>query len=114
MNRAVKMATTAILTNVPRFGPHLPYRKAMMAVPTVTQVNARPTMISPAVPSGLLTTKAFSVAMTVAESVPPIQMGLESRYSTVVTAPNLPLGRRQQGRPKDFAYQTGDRPGFGA
>src|SRR5712692_4956132 len=87
MNSAVKMPTTAILTNVPMFGPHLPYRNAMIAVPTVTHVNTRPTMISPVVPSGLLTTKALSVAITVADSVPPIQMGLDSQYSTAVIAP---------------------------
>ena len=74
------------------FGPHLPYRKATIAVATVSQVNTRPTMISPVVPSGLPSTNALSVAMTVADSVPPIQMGLDSQYSTAVTAP--------AGRPK--------------
>ena len=59
----------------------------MMANATVIQVNARPTTISPAVPSGLRITKSFSVAIAVAASVPPIQIGFVSQYKTAVTEP---------------------------
>ena len=87
MNRAVKMATTAIFTNVPMFGPHLPIRKATIAIPTVTQVNTSPTTISAVVLIGLDSTKAFSVAIVAAVSVPPTHSGLDSQYRIAVTAP---------------------------
>ena len=79
MNRIAKIATTAILTMVPMFGAHFPYRNATIAVPTVTQVKISPTTISPVVPSGLLRTKSFSVAIATAASVPPTQIGLASQ-----------------------------------
>ena len=79
MNSAVNSATTAILTKVPMLGPHLPTRNATIAIPTVTQMKTSPMMISAAVPSGLLTTKLFSVAIVVAVSVPPTQTGLDSQ-----------------------------------
>ncbi len=50
-----------------------------MAVPTVSQVKIRPMTISPVVPSGLRSTKSFSVAMVVAASVPPTQIGFDSQ-----------------------------------
>jgi len=59
----------------------------MIAVPTVTQVKIRPTTISPVVPSGLFSTKVLMVAMVVAASVPPTQIGLDSQYSTAVIEP---------------------------
>ena len=87
MNSTVKMTTTAILTNVPMFGPHLPIRNAMMAIATVTQMNARPTTISQPVLIGLDSTNAFSDAIVAALSVPPTHSGLESQYRIAVTAP---------------------------
>jgi len=45
MNSTVNRTTTAILTKVPMLGPHLPIRNATIAIPTVTQVNTRPTAI---------------------------------------------------------------------
>src|SRR5215469_5914972 len=59
----------------------------MIAVPTVTQVKIRPTTISPVVPSGLFSTKVLMVAIVVAASVPPTQIGLDSQYSTAVIDP---------------------------
>ena len=50
-----------------------------MAVPTVTQVKTRPTTISPVVPRGLCNTKSFRVAIVVADSVPPTQIGFDSQ-----------------------------------
>src|SRR5215469_15228149 len=87
MNSTVNRPTTAIFTNVPMFGPHLPIRNATIAIPTVTQMNTRPTAISAPVPSGLLTTKLFSVAIVVAVSDPPTHSGLDSQYRIDVTAP---------------------------
>ena len=87
MNRIVNSPTTAIFTKVPMFGPHLPMRNATIAIPTVTQMKTRPMTISAVVPSGLLTTKLFSVATVVAVSVPPTQTGLDSQYRIDVTAP---------------------------
>src|SRR5579862_1026179 len=87
MNSTVNRPTTAILTNVPMFGPHLPTRNAMIAIPVVTQMNARPITISHVVPSGLVSTKLFSDAIVAAVSVPPTQSGLDSQYKTAVTAP---------------------------
>src|SRR5215469_4313566 len=87
MNNTVKIATTAIFTNVPMFGPHLPTRNAMIAIATVTQMNASPTTTSQAVLIGLLRTKASSDAIVAALSVPPTQSGLDSQYRIAVTAP---------------------------
>src|SRR5262249_135274 len=87
MNSTVKIATTAIFTNVPMFGPHLPTRNATIAMATVTQMNARPTTISQAVLIGLVSTKAFSDAIVAALSVPPTHSGLDSQYRIAVTAP---------------------------
>src|SRR5487761_39109 len=87
MNRTVKSATAATLTNVPMFGPHLPSRKATIAMPTVSQTKTRLTTISPVVPSGLASTSESSAAMRAAVSVPPIQTGFDSQYRTDVTAP---------------------------
>ena len=86
-NRPVNTSTTAILTKVPRLGPHLPSRKATIAMPTVSQMKTRLTTISPVVPSGLASTREFSVAMAVAVSVPPSQTGFDSQYRIDVTAP---------------------------
>ncbi len=87
MNSAVNRPTTAILTNVPMFGPHLPIRNAMIAIPVVTQMNTRPMTISQVVLSGLVSTKLFSVAIVAAVSVPPTQSGFDSQYKIAVTAP---------------------------
>ena len=77
----------------------------MMANATLTQVKARPTMISPAVPSGLRTTKSLSVAIAVAASVPPIQIGFVSQYITAVTEPTS--------RPKDIFTHSYGPPSTG-
>jgi hypothetical protein len=45
----------------------------------VTQTKASPKTISAAVPSGFFTTKALSIAMAAAVSVPPIQIGVETQ-----------------------------------
>ena len=82
-----KIPTTAALTMVPMFGPHFPRRNAMMATATVTQVKANPMTISVVVLMDPLKTKACNAAIAVAESVPPIQMGLESQYRMAVMAP---------------------------
>src|SRR6202453_510095 len=87
MNSPVNSRTTAILTNVPMFGPHLPIRNATMAIPVVTQMNTRPMTISQVVLSGLLNTKLFSEAIVAAVSVPPTHSGLDSQYRIAVTAP---------------------------
>jgi hypothetical protein len=83
----VNRTHTAIFTNVPMFGPHLPMRNATIATATVTQTKARPTMISAAVPSGLCRTRPSSVAIVDAVSVPPIQVGLDSQYKMAVIEP---------------------------
>jgi hypothetical protein len=94
MNSTANRPTTAILTKVPMLGPHLPIRNAMIAIPTVTQVNTRPTAISQPVPSGLCRMKLSRAAIVVAVSVPPTQIGFDSQYNTAVTAPAA--------RPKDM------------
>src|SRR5579859_860498 len=105
MNSTVNSPTTAILTNVPMFGPHLPIRNAMIAIPVVTQMNARPITISHVVLSGLVSTKLFSEAIVAAVSVPPTQSGLDSQYKTAVTAPTA--------RPNDIRAHSYGPPSTG-
>src|SRR5215831_9403139 len=105
MNRIVKIPTTRILIIVPRFGAHLPYRNATIAVPTTTQVKTRPTRISPVVPSGLFSTKVLRVTIVVAASVPPTQIGLDSQYRMAVIEP----GRR----PNDILTHSYGPPSTG-
>ncbi len=50
INSTVNRPTIAILTKVPMSGSYLPIRNATIAIPTVTQVNTRPTAISQPIP----------------------------------------------------------------
>ena len=105
MNSTVNRPTTAILTNVPMLGPHLPIRNATIAIPTVTQVNTRPTAISQPVPSDLCRIKLSRAAIVVAVSVPPTQIGLDSQYKTEATAAGA--------RPKDMRAHSYGPPSTG-
>ena len=83
----------------------MPIRNETIAIPTVTQVNTRPTAISQPVPSGLCRMKLSRAAIVVAVSVPPTQIGFDSQYKTAVTAPAA--------RPKDIRAHSYGPPSTG-
>ncbi len=69
-----------------------------MFIVTATQMNRKPITVSaPWFPVKLLPQSASSVAIAVAVSVPPSQIGLLSQYRTPTTAPaKWPYARRTQ------------------